>query len=75
MKLAVSKWGNSLGIKLPESVIAALSIKDGDVIEYKLIDTKLVLYKEKTTKEIFEEFYGNPMEEIAIEDLGNDREI
>ena len=75
MKLAVSKWGNSLGIKLPESVIAALSIKDGDVIEYKLIDNKLVLYKEKTTKEIFEEFYGNPMEEIAIEDLGNDREI
>jgi len=47
MKLAVSKWGNSLGIKLPESVIAALSIKDGDVIEYKLIDNKLVLYKRK----------------------------
>jgi antitoxin MazE len=29
----VSKWGNSLAIRLPASVVAALALKEGDEIE------------------------------------------
>ncbi len=35
----------------------------------------IILHKEKSTKDIFEEFYGKPMEEITIEDLGDGGEI
>lgn len=75
MQVAVSKWGNSLGIRIPANVISALSIKSGDSIEYELVDNKMILHKEKSTKEIFEEFYGKPMNEITTEDLGDGGEI
>jgi antitoxin MazE len=31
--MQVSKWGNSLAVRLPATVIAALEIKEGDNIE------------------------------------------
>ena len=31
--MQVSKWGNSLAVRLPASVIEALSLKEGDDIE------------------------------------------
>jgi antitoxin MazE len=32
----VSKWGNSLAIRLPASVVAALELKEGDEIEIRV---------------------------------------
>ncbi len=31
--MQVSKWGNSLAIRLPASVVAALKLKEGDEVE------------------------------------------
>ena len=31
--MRVAKWGNSLGIRLPAELVAALSIREGDDIE------------------------------------------
>ena len=31
--MRVSKWGNSLGIRLPASVVETLDLKEGDEIE------------------------------------------
>ena len=31
--MQVSKWGNSLAVRLPASVVQALGLKDGDQIE------------------------------------------
>jgi antitoxin MazE len=31
--MQVSKWGNSLAVRLPASVVAALGLKEGDDIE------------------------------------------
>jgi antitoxin MazE len=31
--MQVSKWGNSLAVRLPASVVEALSLKEGDEIE------------------------------------------
>ena len=31
--MRVSKWGNSLAIRLPASVVEALDLKEGDIIE------------------------------------------
>jgi antitoxin MazE len=33
----ISKWGNSLAIRLPSSVVEALDLKDGDQIEVSTI--------------------------------------
>ena len=34
--MKVSKWGNSLAIRLPASVVEALELKDGDDIEVQI---------------------------------------
>lgn len=34
--MQVSKWGNSLAIRLPAAIVEALNLKDGDEIEISL---------------------------------------
>jgi antitoxin MazE len=34
--MQVSKWGNSLGVRLPAAVVEALKLKDGDQIEVRI---------------------------------------
>ena len=34
--MQVSKWGNSLAIRLPAMVVEALELKDGDQIEVRI---------------------------------------
>jgi antitoxin MazE len=34
--MQVAKWGNSLAVRLPKSVVDALGLKDGDEIEVQV---------------------------------------
>jgi antitoxin MazE len=34
--MQVSKWGNSLALRLPAAVVAALELKEGDEIEVRV---------------------------------------
>jgi len=38
--MRVSKWGNSLGVRLPSVVVEALGLKDGDSIEIRIADSR-----------------------------------
>jgi antitoxin MazE len=33
----VSKWGNSLAVRIPDSVADAMDLKEGDEVELKLV--------------------------------------
>ena len=35
--MQVSKWGNSLAIRLPASVVEALALKEGDEVEVHVV--------------------------------------
>lgn len=39
--MQVSKWGNSLAIRLPASVVDALDLKEGDRIEIRIAGGKV----------------------------------
>ncbi len=71
MSITVSKWGNSLGVRIPAAVANALAIKSGDVINYEIKDSSVLLRKEKTTKQIFEEFYEKSFSKITKDDIGD----
>ena len=70
MSVTVSKWGNSLGIRIPLAIADALSIKNGDSISYELKNNSVILRKEKSTKQLFEEFYGKDFDGISMQELG-----
>jgi len=36
-ELRVSKWGNSLGVRLPAAVVKTLGLKDGDKLEIHVL--------------------------------------
>jgi antitoxin MazE len=38
--MQVSKWGNSLAIRLPAAVVEALKLKDGDQIEVRIAGSR-----------------------------------
>lgn len=38
--MQVSKWGNSLAVRLPASVVAALDLKEGEEIEIHVVGTR-----------------------------------
>ena len=38
--MQVSKWGNSLAVRLPASVVEALGLKEGDEIEITIADAR-----------------------------------
>jgi antitoxin MazE len=38
--MQVSKWGNSLAVRLPASVVEALELKEGDDIELYVADRR-----------------------------------
>ena len=38
--MLVAKWGNSLAIRLPAAVVAALRLKEGDEIEIHVADER-----------------------------------
>ena len=38
--MQVSKWGNSLAIRLPAAVVETLELKDGDQIEIRIAGTR-----------------------------------
>jgi antitoxin MazE len=38
--MQVSKWGNSLAVRLPAAVVAALKLKEGDDIEIRVAGQK-----------------------------------
>ncbi len=38
--MQVAKWGNSLAVRLPASVVEALELKEGDQIEIRIADVR-----------------------------------
>ncbi|MES3007919.1 MAG: AbrB/MazE/SpoVT family DNA-binding domain-containing protein [Pseudomonadota bacterium] len=49
--MQVSKWGNSLAIRLPASVVEALTLKEGDDIEIVIAEERVFEVRRKPDRE------------------------
>ncbi|MEO8936981.1 MAG: AbrB/MazE/SpoVT family DNA-binding domain-containing protein [Burkholderiaceae bacterium] len=45
--MQVSKWGNSLAVRLPASVVEALDLKEGEDIEIQLVGSRSLQIEKK----------------------------
>jgi antitoxin MazE len=53
--MRVSKWGNSLAIRLPQSVVEVMDLKEGDEIEINVTGKHSAeVEKKPTRKELFD---------------------
>jgi len=39
--MQISKWGNSLAVRLPSAVVDALGLKEGDQIEIRIVGKRI----------------------------------
>jgi len=77
--MQVSKWGNSLAIRLPASVIEALELEEGDDIEVVLADEgKFGIRKKPSNRELLarlHKFRGRLPEDFIFDrESANQRE-
>jgi antitoxin MazE len=49
--MKVSKWGNSLAVRLPAPVVEALNLKAGDEINIRLNDANNFIVEKKPNRE------------------------
>lgn len=50
--MQVAKWGNSLAVRLPKTVVDHLGLKAGDAIEMEIVgDRRFVVRREPTREE------------------------
>jgi len=43
MTTLVSKWGNSLGVRIPKSLAAEVAVEDGDTVDISVQDGAIVV--------------------------------
>ena len=75
MHVAISKWGNSLGIRIPITVTESLDLQSGESVILELKDGGMIMKKKLSTTQMFEQFYGKPFENITTADLGPVKKI
>lgn len=49
--MRVSKWGNSLAVRLPAAVVEALQLKEGDDIRVELLGARSVAVSRKPERQ------------------------
>jgi antitoxin MazE len=51
----VAKWGNSLAVRLPQAVVEALNLKEGDDLQIHVVSARaLEVEKTRTPRELLE---------------------
>ncbi len=75
MDITISKWGNSIGIRIPVMITESLGLQAGDQVACELKDGGLFMRKQQSTSQMFEQFYGKPFDEITQVDLDSAEEI
>jgi antitoxin MazE len=54
MRIQVSKWGNSLAVRLPQSLVSSLKLTEGTEIELQISRSGIVMTKAKPRYELSE---------------------
>jgi antitoxin MazE len=49
--MQVSKWGNSLAVRLPAAVVEALDLKEGDQIEIRIAELRTFEVRRDRTRQ------------------------
>ena len=56
--LTLSKWGNSLSIRIPKNVLDILKLTNNDKVSYQLEDDKIILKPKKNESPLRKMFDG-----------------
>lgn len=76
--VTVAKWGNSLGIRLPDVFAKLLDISAGDEVTINIQNDSLLVKKaakKATCVDYLEKFYGKTYEQLTTMNLTDEKEL
>ena len=61
MQIKLQKWGNSLGVRIPSSIINELKLKENDLLKISNTEGEIIISKDnhKNIYELFEGYNGS----------------
>lgn len=76
-EITISKWGNSLGFRIPSNIVKSLELKDGDKLTIKEEDYSFNVTKtNNSVKDVLCNFYHKDIDEILSMNIKeNDSEL
>lgn len=79
MEARLQKWGNSMGIKIPISILKTLNLKENDRLDLNYEDDKIIISKSNKNKislaERFKKYNGENLSKEFEWDEPNGDEI
>ncbi|XBS68920.1 AbrB/MazE/SpoVT family DNA-binding domain-containing protein [Acerihabitans sp. KWT182] len=69
MSTAISKWGNGVGLRIPQPFLWQLGLEVGDRVEFKIVNDKIIISKSGPT---LEELLGRCTAENRHDELFGD---
>ncbi len=67
--ITIKKWVPSSAIKLSESVLSSLNVKNNEELEFQIIGNKLILEKKIIIEELFKDHNGEEKNSIPNESI------
>ena len=68
MYATIARWGNSQGIRIPKSLLAAIGLQENDQVEAACQDDMITIRRaaarHRTLEERLTEYYGKPLDQI-----------
>ena len=75
MEAKIQKWGNSVGIRIPSSILKSLNIKTNDILNIEQEEDKIVIRIPKKKKISLEERFKNYHSENLSKDFSWDHSM
>lgn len=79
MEAKLQKWGNSVGIRIPHSILKELNLRINDCVNIEKVEDKVVISKQIKPKislrKRFEEYHGENLAKDFSWDEAVEREI
>jgi len=75
--MQVSKWGNSLAVRLPVKLVRELGLKEGDRIDFRKDDGAVLVRRQPEAEQVLQELRGFrgrlPRQDRLSRDAANER--
>lgn len=73
-EVTISKWGNSLGFRIPNNIVKSLKLKEGEKLSLNESENSFSAIKKtsNTVQDVLCVFYGKSIEEIINMNIVDD---
>ncbi len=79
MESKIQKWGNSLGIRIPSSMLKSMGLKSNDIIDISEEDGKIIITRSNKNKislqDLFDQYKGSNLAKDFEWDEPRGREV